>query len=157
MELIEKAAYIKGLVDGMGLDANDKTTKIINAIVDAIQDIAEDVSDLEQSYDDVCDDIDEIKDEVSILEDSVYSDYEDEDDYNEYYGAGSSCNCPSCEIADNDDEAGYEVTCPTCGNTIALGEDELLEGGIDCPKCGESLEFDYDEDESDNEASAEEK
>ena len=47
MLLTEKASYIKGLAEGMELDANDKTTKLINALIDIIDDMALTVSDLE--------------------------------------------------------------------------------------------------------------
>ena len=35
----------------------------------------------------------------------------------------------------------YEVTCPACGNTITIDEDVLDLGAIECPNCGETLEF----------------
>ena len=138
MELTEKAAYIKGLVDGLDLDENDKNTKVIKALVDLVNDMAEEISDLGQCYDDVCDQIDAIDEDLAGVEDVIYEDYDDDDE---------PCNCSSC--GDYDDEMCYEVTCPTCGTTIALGEDSLNDGGIECPNCGEELEFDYDEDELD--------
>ncbi len=146
MELTEKAAYIKGLVDGLELDQNNKQTKVIKALVDLVNDMAAEISDLEQCYDDVCDQIDALDEDLSGVEDLIYDDdYDDNDD---------SCDCCSCE--DNDEDAMYEVTCPTCGKTITLGDDALLEGGIECPNCGESLEFDYDEDELDDETQTKE-
>ncbi|MDR0947596.1 MAG: hypothetical protein LBM87_07655 [Ruminococcus sp.] len=36
----------------------------------------------------------------------------------------------------------YEVTCPTCNDSIYLTEEMLKTGSIDCPGCGEHLEFD---------------
>ena len=38
----------------------------------------------------------------------------------------------------------YDVTCPVCGNTICLDEDLLQMGEMECPNCGEHLEFDID-------------
>ena len=71
--------------------------------------------------------------------DDDYDDYtyEDDEDY------GCSCSCGS-------DDAAYEVTCPTCGAVIGLNENDLGQGGMECPKCGETLEFDFDEDELDD-------
>ena len=37
----------------------------------------------------------------------------------------------------------YEVTCSACGQKINVSEDVLLEGEIECPNCGELLEFDF--------------
>ena len=42
------------------------------------------------------------------------------------------------------DELYYEVTCPTCGDTICLDEDLINVGEMECPNCGEKLEFDLD-------------
>lgn len=143
MELIKKAAYIKGLVDGLELDPNDKQTKIINALVELVNDMASEISDLNQCYDDVCDQIDALDEDLSGVEDAIYDvldeDYEDDD--------LSSCDCSACNPSD--DDMIYEVVCPVCEETINLGEETLLKGGITCPKCGEILEFDYDSDELD--------
>ena len=37
------------------------------------------------------------------------------------------------------------VTCPSCGDTICVTEDMLDEGSVNCPNCGELLEFDFDD------------
>lgn len=135
MKITEKAAYIKGLVDGLELDPADKQTKVIKALVDLVNEMAEEVSELEQCYDDVCDQIDALDEDLAGVEDLIYDDEEDDENL--------SCDC-ECE------DAAYEVTCPTCGTVIGLNEDDLGEGGMSCPSCGEALEFDFDEDELDN-------
>ena len=50
------------------------------------------------------------------------------------------------EDFDFDDDELYEVTCPSCGDTVYLTEEMVDEGSIECPGCGENLEFDFDED-----------
>ena len=47
-----------------------------------------------------------------------------------------------CDCCDGEDEVFYEVTCPTCGETVCVSEEILLDGGIECPNCSENLEFD---------------
>ena len=49
------------------------------------------------------------------------------------------------EAAENDGPVQYEVTCPACNNTITIDEDVLALGKIQCPNCGEMLEFDAGE------------
>ena len=45
----------------------------------------------------------------------------------------------------------YEVVCPTCGDSIMLNEQMVEEGSMNCPNCGELLEFDLeDEDEEED-------
>ena len=47
MTICEKVAYIKGLAEGLELDANDKNTKVLNAIIELLEDMALTVEDLE--------------------------------------------------------------------------------------------------------------
>ncbi|MDE5885583.1 MAG: hypothetical protein K2H29_10975 [Oscillospiraceae bacterium] len=54
-----------------------------------------------------------------------------------------------------DGEEEYETTCPTCGECILLTEQMLEEGETICPTCGEELEFDFDEEEIERLAPAE--
>ena len=127
MTLTEKTAYIKGLVEGLELNADEKEVKVINAIIGLLDDMALTVSDLEESMNDMGNQLDEVDEDLYYLEQDFYD--EDEDD--------------------GEDEEYYEVTCPTCNETICVSEDVLLKGGIQCPNCGESLEFDFDDLECD--------
>ena len=62
-------------------------------------------------------------------DDESDDDWDDDDDY---------------DFDDDDDEL-YEITCPTCGDTILLDEGMIEEGSMNCPNCNELLEFDYDD------------
>lgn len=138
MEITEKAAYVKGLIDGLELDPKDKQTKIFKIMIDLINDMAEEIKELEQCYDDVSDKIDGIDEELSGIENVLY----DEDDDEGF--------CGNSVASGSDSDVLYECTCPTCQKTVGISENSLSEGGIECPYCGESLEFDYDEDELDD-------
>jgi len=144
MNISEKAAYVKGLFDGMELDMNEKQNKVLKALVDLVSDMAEEVSELGQCYDDVCDQIDALDEDLTGVEDVLFEDEDDEDDYDNVYGDDETCDCENCV---SEDSALYEVTCPTCNETISLTEEAVLQGSMKCPNCDELLEFDYDEDE----------
>ena len=124
MEITEKVAYLKGLIEGLGVDNSTKEGKVILAIVDILDDIALTVTDLEDSADMLGEQLDALDEDVSELYEDVYGD--DDDDEEDYDG----------EL--------YEVTCPTCEEVICIDEDMLDEGEIACPNCGEKLEFDLD-------------
>ncbi len=51
MTLSEKAAYLKGLMDGLKLDTEKDENKVLAAVVDMLSDVAETVSDLEDVVD----------------------------------------------------------------------------------------------------------
>ncbi len=126
MTLSEKISYIKGLKDGLKLNEEKDEIKILNAVIDVLDDIAYSVENLDGKYDELSDLVDEIDEDLGELEADFYDD----------------CDC--CDFDDCDD-ALYEVTCGKCGETICVDEDTLLEGEIECPECGELLEFDFSE------------
>ncbi len=144
MNLTEKIAYIKGLAEGLSLDSSKPEVKVINAIIDLLDDMAYDVKDMEDLYDELSAQVDEMDQDLADVEDELFDDdYDDDyDDLDDDYD----------DVFDEDeDNPYYEVTCGACGEKINVSEDVLLEGEIECPNCGEVLEFDFsdlfDEDE----------
>ena len=125
MELLEKVAYLKGLISGMELDPEKKETKLFNAVIDVLDDVAAAVTDLEEETDEICNLIDVLDEDRGEVEEEVFGE--------DGCGCDDDCDC---------DEETYEVTCPTCGNVIYVGEEMLDEGEMNCPNCGQDLEFD---------------
>lgn len=121
----EKVSYIRGLAEGLELDESKKEVKVINAIIDLLDDMALSISEMQDSFDDMTDQLDAVDEDLGSLEEDFYEDEEDDEDDGECY---------------------YEVTCPNCQETICLSEDIIEDGQMDCPNCGETLEFDLDED-----------
>ena len=134
MNITEKISYIKGLAEGLSLDESKPEVKVINAIIDLLDDIAYDLTDMEELYDELSDQVDEIDQDLADVESELY----DEDDYEEDFD-----DFDDFEDYDDDDNPFYEVTCSACGEKINVSEDVLLEGEIECPNCGEVLEFDF--------------
>lgn len=121
----EKVAYIRGLAEGLELDDSKKEVKVLNAIIDLLDDLAMSLADMEDGYSDMADQLDAVDEDLGSLEDDFYGDDEDDED--------------------DEDTCYYEVTCPNCHETICLSEDIIEDGQMDCPNCGETLEFDIDE------------
>lgn len=120
MTLTERVAYIRGLMEGLGLDADSKETKVLNAMLELLDDMALTVTDLDGDIDDICDEIEEIEEEIDLLEEDVDDLYEDFDD--------DDCCC---------DEDEYELKCSNCGDTVIVDEDMLFgDEEIFCPNCG---------------------
>ncbi len=129
MKLTEKSAYIKGLMEGLDLDSDKKEIKLIKALVDLVDDLALTVTDLDEDVDQVFDELDAIDEDLTDLEDVVYENDEDEDE------------------AFDEDEDMYEITCPSCGETVCVDEDTLMSDNLSCPACGEKFEIDLDGEE----------
>ena len=66
----EKAAYIRGLMEGMDLDPNAKETKLFNAIVDLLDDLSLSVEEMEDAYDELSGQVDEIDEDLGELEEA---------------------------------------------------------------------------------------
>lgn len=132
MTITEKVAYLRGLVEGMKLDDSKDEVKIINAIVDVLDDIALSVADLEDEVASVEEFVDDIDADLEDLEDYVFDEFD----------------CEGCDgdCADYDEEL-FEVTCPQCEETITIDSQIVEEGTIECPNCGAQLEFDIDLDD----------
>jgi len=119
MNLNERAAYIKGLLEGMELDMSNKKNKLLTNIVSLLVDMAETVEDIKEeveALDEVVDDIDKA---VEELEDFVYNDEEldDEDDDFDEDENSIICDCGTViEINDNSDPS--DIVCPNCGEHI---------------------------------------
>ena len=137
MTITEKVAYLKGLMEGMKLDTTTDEGKILAAVVDILADMADDLEDVASDLYDLGEDVDAISDDLSDVEDYLCDeDWNDEDeDWDE-------------EDEDEDEEPlFFEVTCPACEKTITVDEDVLNLGTIQCPNCGEMMEFEFDEDD----------
>ena len=132
MEINEKVAYLKGLLEGMELDTTKKEGKLLAAIIDVLEDISLDLEDLWDQTDELMEGLDAVSDDLEDVEDVLFEDDDEEDDEDsEYY-----------EDDLDEDEDCYATTCPTCEETIYFDESVLEEGEVICPNCGEKLEFD---------------
>ena len=147
MTISEKSAYLKGLMDGLKLSTETDEGKMIAAIVDLLGDLTRKVTDIEDTTIAISDELDEIEEDLDAIEDFIMDededDYEDEEDFDwddedEEFEEGFDFG--------DDETTIYEVQC-VCGEVINFDEETLEEGSIICPNCGETLEFDVEEDE----------
>ena len=149
MTISEKSAYLKGLMDGLKLNTESDEGKMIAAIVDLLGDVTKKVVDIEDTTIAISDELDEIEEDLDAIEDYIL---DEEDDYDE----DDDDDWSDDEDEDEDSEEGfdfgdeettvYEVQC-ACGNIIDFDEDVLESGSIVCDKCGETLEFSFEDDE----------
>jgi len=151
MTISEKAAYLKGLMDGLKLDTEKPEGQLISAIVDLIGDVTRRLTDVEETTINICDELDEIEEDLDAIEDYILDEDEDDDyddDYEEddddYYDDDEEYE----EGFDFGDEEStiYEVKC-ACGEIIDFDEETLEKGSILCPNCGETLEFSLEDDD----------
>lgn len=176
MNLSEKAAYLKGLIEGLGIQEDTKEGKVIRAMSDLLQELAVAVDGVEADVEALNDDLDDLD---ALLREAVLED-EEEPDKDEADGGEEPCyevDCPNCgatvyvseadleekeafcescgksfgiELAEEDggeETAQYEVTCPSCGASNVLSEEELSNDEVLCPSCGKPLIPDAEDEE----------
>ena len=155
MTINEKAAYLKGLMEGLQLDTEKAEGKMIAAMVDLLGDLSKKLTNVEDTTIAISDELDEIEEDLDAIEDFIMDEEEDEDYEDEY-------DDDDFEDFDDDDydEEGfdfgdedttiYEVKC-ICGNVIAFDEETLEAGSIICDECGETLEFSFEDEDEDEE------
>lgn len=124
-ELTNRAAYLKGLADGLKLD-NEKTEgKLINEIIALLGDITEEVESLDDEQMFIEDKIDEMEEVIEIMGDDLYAD---------------GCDCEDDDV--------YTLVCEKCGAEVDFTSedlDDIAAGEFICPECGEVIELDFDE------------
>ena len=151
MTISEKAAYLKGLMDGLDLDTEKAEGKMISAIVDLLGDLTKRVADIEETTIAISDELDEIEEDLDAIEDYIL-DEEDEDedwddDEDDDWADDEDFDEEGFDFGDEDSII-YEVECK-CGEIINFDEETLEKGSMTCPNCGELLEFSVEEDEDD--------
>lgn len=150
MTISEKAAYLKGLMDGLDLDKEKAEGKMIAAIVELLGDVTKRVTDIEETTIAISDELDEIEEDLDAIEDYIldeedeYDDFDDDDDYEE---DDEDYDDEGFDFGDEETTI-YEVKC-ACGEVINFDEETLESGSIECPVCGELLEFSLEDDEDD--------
>lgn len=123
----ERVAFIKGLAEGMKIDDSTNEGKLMNAIIDVLDDIALAVEDVEEIQDQMGEQVDGIDEDLAELEKLVY----EEDDEIEF----------------------EEISCPYCGKEIEVDLDLIDEEAntIECPHCNQKIELEWDCDCDDDE------
>ena len=106
MTVVEKAAYLKGLMEGLGIAPDSKEGKLWGALGDLLSDMAHEIEDLQATDMDHAEALDDMAEELSYLEDLVcdLDDPEDFDDYDDEDCDGNCCACGCCEDEDEDEE-----------------------------------------------------
>lgn len=163
MTIVEKAAYLKGLTEGLGVEPDSRDGKLWGALTDLLSDIAHTLEEHEAGLDAHEETLDDVYEQLIYLQEVTLPTEELTDDDDEDYefddDEDESLYKPSLRLyeaeeeeddeeqADGDEELDYDgvlydVTCPGCGETITFDEETLDKGSIQCPTCGETLEFD---------------
>ena len=150
MTISEKAAYLKGLMEGLNLDTEKAEGKMIAAMVDLLGDVTKRLADVEETTIAISDELDQIEEDLDAIEDYILDEEdEDEDDFEDDLFDEDDFEDEDFEEGfdyGDEDTTIYEVEC-ACGEIINFDEETLEKGSMTCPNCGELLEFSLEDDD----------
>ena len=133
MKLNERAAYLKGLMEGLEISEETKEGKVLKAMYELLAELCDTVTDLDDDLDQVYDELDAMDEDMDELEEYVYGDdMDDEEEDDEGDGELEA-------------EVEYELTCPNCGAVTVVDEDTLFNEKISCPNCGAEFDIEFTE------------
>ena len=91
MTINEKAAYLKGMLEGMKLDAEKDETKLLRELIDIVNEIALELTDTQDDVETLNDYIEEIDEDLGDVEEYIFGDEYDDFDPDE------ECCCDCCD------------------------------------------------------------
>ena len=130
-KLTDKISYLQGLAEGMKLNPEKDSNRLIQGILEVLGEVGESFEALAEAQGELSDYVESIDEDLADLEADLYDEEnedlaEDEDD----------------DEDDEDIEAGGALVykCPHCQEESELDPDELgLEEDHPCPNCGKEL------------------
>ena len=123
--LTDRISYLRGLAEGMKLNPDKDSHKLIMGILDVLGEVGDAFEALAESHGELSDYVESIDEDLADLEADLYDD-EDED------------------VAEDEEGEPFESTieyeCPHCGEMIEIDPDDVdFDEETVCPKCGKDL------------------
>ena len=144
-KLTDRANYLRGLAEGMKLNPEKDSNRVLLELLDLVAEMASELEALDASQQQLSDFVDMMDDDLSTVEEILSDD--EEEDWDEDGEAEDA----------EDDDISVTYTCPHCGEEITLSLDDLdLEDDMPCPACGKPL-FPGADEEAEEEAEDEDK
>lgn len=131
MSLTEKAAYLRGLYDGLGLKADTSAeARLMSAMIDVVEELASHVTESEGQISRLSEQVEDVSDALDELDELFADALEDEDEDEASDGE------------EYEDATEFEVECPKCSAPIVIDEATLEGGEVVCPGCGQRFSID---------------
>lgn len=149
--LSRKVGYLKGLMEGLDLDANSTNGKLMAGIVDLLTELSDRVEVMDELLDDLNDYVESIDDDLAELEGEHRDDDDDfnimdddDEDFDDAFGDGEDKlhllrpreEVPAEEGGEDAPDALAGKLCPKCSRMFFTSLDDGDEDEYDCPHCG---------------------
>ena len=145
--LTDRAAYLRGLADGMGLTKDTNEHKLLLEMLELMNEMADKITELDEDVGEMEAYIEDLDEDLADLEDALF-DEEDEDDDD------CCCDDDDCDCDDDEYEELEELAfdCPYCGKAVMLKAADIdYDESPVCEHCGKPFFTDLEEEEEDEE------
>lgn len=145
--LSEKAAYLKGLAEGLDIKNDTKEGKLLNAIIEVLDEMALEVDDMVIIQEDMQGQLDDVDNDLSDLEEAFYELDDDLEELEDLDELGEDFEDDFEEDLEEMEE--YSFECPKCGDVIYFNP-EMVDDDVKfivCPNCGTKIELEFDTEE----------
>lgn len=126
-ELREKAAYMRGILEGIDFNGDERQQRLWENLIDFCDGVSDELGELSDSQNEFADYIEAIDEDLATLEKYFYNNQDEDLDESpeitftsDEEGRVLEMNCPFCDqgVYFRDETGEYEVVCPECGKVI---------------------------------------
>lgn len=137
--LTDRAAYLRGLAEGMGLDKEKNEHKLLLEMLGLMDEMAQKISDLDADVGELEEYVEDLDSDLSDMEEVLFGDDDDECD--------CDCDCDEeggCSYCDDQEELSFD--CPHCGKTVLVKAADIdYDESPVCEHCGKPFFVDAED------------
>ncbi len=139
--LTDRAAYLRGLAEGMGLNKEKNENKLILEMLDLMDEMAQKINELDGDVGELEEYVEDIDSDLSDMEDILFGDEDDE-------CCDEDCDC--CGEYDDEEELSFD--CPHCGKPVQVKAADIdYDESPVCQHCGQPFFTDLQDEADDQE------
>lgn len=127
----ERAAYLRGLADGLGLDGQTPEQRVIREILKLLEDVGNEADKQQKQFAAIATRLNSLSTELETLQNDLYEEYDYEDDPDSPENLGRALGVIPSAPAAHGDSLSY-LHCPHCGEAFLRAD-----GDARCPHCGQ--------------------
>ena len=142
--LTDRAAYLRGLADGMGLTKETNEHKLLLEMLELMTEMADKINELDEEGGEMEAYLEDVDEDLADIEEAIFGD-EDECD----------CDDDDCDCDDEDEYEELEelaFDCPYCGKAVLLKAADIdYDESPVCEHCGKPFFTDIEDEEEEDE------
>jgi len=143
--LTDRAAYLRGLADGMGLTRDTNENKLLLEMLSLMDEMAQKINELDEDVGELEAYVEDLDADLGEMEEVLFGDEDDCD----CCDCDDDCDCDDCDCECEElEELAFD--CPYCGKPVMLKASDIdYDQSPVCDHCGKPFFTDLPDDEED--------